>query len=156
MDKKNEIMRQFELSKLQNATQDNVIQDRSLSQGFKNAGKVPGTAPVVTNAIQKISKPSDILDKVASFRAAKLAGKKLMGAVPLLGAGVAAFNGDSAMAAEELGQDLAGPAGMVYEAAKPGVTGPAQGGFDDRMERGQLTDEEKLQLRQQTLQTMGK
>lgn len=50
-------------------------------------------------------------------------GKKVAGVIPLAGVGMAALNGDPAMAAEELASDAAGPAGMVYEALKPDVAG---------------------------------
>lgn len=64
------------------------------------------------------SKPSDVVDKIAAFRAMRQAGKKMMGAVPLLGAGYAALSGDPAMAAEELAGDLPF-VGQAYEALKP-------------------------------------
>jgi hypothetical protein len=53
----------------------------------------------------------------------KGAGKKILGALPFLGAGYAALQGDPAMAAEELATDAAGPAGMAYEAIRPEIAG---------------------------------
>ena len=110
--------RQFELSKLINSTE-SPIKDKTLSEGFKPVKNA--TEHINTKEIQKIGKTSDVLDKVAAFRAAREAaksgvGKKLMGAVPFLGAG---------MAAEELAGDVP-VVGQVYEAIKPTDSGNAE------------------------------
>lgn len=76
-------------------------------------------------------------------------GKRMVAAVPFLGAGMAALSGEPAMAAEELAEDLTGPAGMVYGAAKPASTGPMAGSLDDRIAKGQLTEEDKQMLMQE-------
>lgn len=52
----------------------------------------------------------------------KKGSKKLMGAVPLLGAGYAALQGDPAMAAEELAGDVP-VVGQAYEAIRPESAG---------------------------------
>lgn len=53
----------------------------------------------------------------------KAIGKKAAGIIPFAGAGMAALQGDPAMAAEELASDAAGPAGIAYEALKPELAG---------------------------------
>lgn len=70
-------------------------------------------------ALGKVVDAGNTLD----YGAFRKAGKKFMGAVPLLGAGYAALQGDPAMAAEELAQDAMGPAGMAYEAIRPSDSG---------------------------------
>lgn len=85
----------------------------------------------------------------------KTLGKKAMGVLPFAGAGYAALNGDSAMAAEELAGDVP-VVGQAFEAIKPTASGPASGSLDDRLERGQLTDEDKLLIKQEALQRMSR
>lgn len=91
--------------------------------------------------------------------AARTGGRKLLGAIPLLGAGYAALSGEPAMAAEELAGDVP-VLGQVYEAIKPTPTGPAEGSLDARIENGTLTDEDKIALQQQArikaLQNIGR
>lgn len=141
MNEKKQPMRQFELSRLKNST-DDVIKDKSLSEGFKNPVVKNVTDKIDTKAVQKTISGTDFVEKIAALRAAKQAGKKLMGAVPLLGAGYAALSGDPAMAAEELAGDavdlaptlatklgssvVAGPVGIAalgLDAIKPTPTG---------------------------------
>lgn len=87
-----------------------------------------------------------------SFRKTGL--RKLAAAVPLLGtglAGLAAINSPDASAG-------------VMDAIIPGgleSTGPLQGSFEQRLESGQLTEQDKLKLRQEqsrikALQSLGK
>lgn len=151
MEKKTPI-RQFELSKLINSSESSVL-DKQLSEGFKNPVVKGVTEHINTKAIQPIAKTSDVFDKVAAFRAAKQAAKsggaKMLGALPFVGAGIAALSGNPAMAAEEVVEDLAGPAGAIYGATKPAMTGPEMGSFDDRVSKGQLSEEDKLQLMQE-------
>lgn len=56
--------------------------------------------------------------------------KKILGALPFAGVGMAALSGDPAMAAEELAQDAMGPAGLAYEAIRPETAGNPE---DDAM-----------------------
>jgi hypothetical protein len=118
-------LRGYELSQLANSSKSNVL-DKTLSEGFKPIKNA--TDVIDTKTAQKIASPLDVMDKVAAFRAAREAaktsgvGKKLMGAVPFLGAGYAALQGDPAMAAEELAGDIP-VAGQVYEAIKPTDSG---------------------------------
>lgn len=49
-------------------------------------------------------------------------GRKMLGALPLVGAGMAALSGDPAMAAEELAQDAAGPLGEVVRSDSAGMS----------------------------------
>lgn len=148
MNKKDPI-RQFELTRLMNSSE-NPIKDSQFSEGFKNPVVKNVTEHIDTKTAQKIGKTSDVFDKVAAFRAAKQAakagGSKLLGGLPFVGAGIAALSGEPAMAAEELVEDLTGPVGAIYGAAKPATSGPQAGSFDDRVAKGTLTDEDKLQL----------
>lgn len=75
-----------------------------------------------TKQVTKVAKPSDVYEKIAAFRAAKQAGKKLAGIVPFAGAAYAAMSGDPAMAADELAGDVP-VLGQAYEAFKPEVAG---------------------------------
>lgn len=120
MQNKKEPARQFELSRLTNSSKSNVL-DKTLSEGFKPIKNA--TEHIDTNSIQKIASPMDVMDKVAAFRAARQAGKKVAGVVPFAGAAYAALEGDPAMAAEELAQDAMGPAGLAYEAIRPSDSG---------------------------------
>ena len=80
--------------------------------------------------------------------------KNALSILPFAGAAYGALSGDPAMAAEELAQDAAGPAGLAYEAIKPVTTGPAAGSLDERIEKGTLTDEDKQSLRMQALKQL--
>lgn len=112
---------------------------------------------------QVASKASDVLDynqfrKEFADKARQVArtpvARKALSILPFAGAAYGALSGDPVMAAEELAQDAAGPAGLAYEAIKPVATGPAAGSLDDRIEKGTLTDEDKQQLRLQALQKL--
>lgn len=99
-------LHQFDLSNLANKTQDraDIIKDKTLSQGFKKALPIEK----IDNSAQKIVKHSDVLDKVAKFRADRAA-KKLAGeAAGVLGGGVA----------KKLGLAALGPVGMMMGAAE--------------------------------------
>lgn len=65
------------------------------------------TQKIDTKEVAPILSGSDFMKKIEALRAAK-AGKKMLGALPLVGAGIAALQGDPAMAAEELAMDLPG------------------------------------------------
>lgn len=111
---------QFEISKLKNATQDEVIKDRTLSQGFppiKNATDHINTKEVV----QQVG-GNDFVEKIAKLRALKQAGKKMMGIVPFAGTAYGLMSGDPAMAAEEAAGDVP-VAGQIYEAVRPSDSG---------------------------------
>jgi hypothetical protein len=155
-EKKKRLLHQFELSRLKNST-DDVIKDKSLSEGFKNGGVVRGPpqhdyhktivknvpAAKIDTVGEKlpISKPSDVTDKIAAFRALKQAGKKVMGVLPFAGAGYAAMSGDPAMAAEELAGDVPF-VGQAYEAFKPEVAG------NPEEERQMLAEREAMEAYQ--------
>lgn len=99
-------LHQFDLSQLANKTQDraDIIKDTTLSDGFKKSLPIEK----IDNSIQKISKPADIMDKVAAFRANRAA-KKLAGeAGSVLGGGVA----------KKLGLAALGPVGMMLGTAE--------------------------------------
>lgn len=115
---KKKLLHQFELSRLKNST-DNVIKDHTL-RGFE--APIRGTDHINTKEVQKISSGSDWLENLAKKKALLKGGKKLMGAIPMLGTAYAAMSGDPAMAAEELAGDIP-VAGQVYEAIKPTETG---------------------------------
>lgn len=117
-EKKKKILHQFELSKLKNST-DNVIKDHTL-RGFE--APIRGTEHIDTKAVQKITSGNDFVEKIAKARALKQAGKKFMGAIPMLGTAYAAMSGDPAMAADELAGDIPF-VGQAYEAIKPTDTG---------------------------------
>lgn len=125
MQNKKEPARQFELSKLTNSSQSNVL-DKQLSQGFNNPTVKGVTEHINTTGIQPIKSGADFTEQIAAKRAAlqaaKSGGRKLMGAIPFLGAGYAALQGDPAMAAEELAGDVP-VIGQAYEALKPTDSG---------------------------------
>jgi hypothetical protein len=85
--------------------------------------EMAGKAPQVEKSINYNDLRKEFAQKAKTSRAADLMKKKFMGAVPLLGAGYAALQGDPAMAAEELAQDAMGPAGLAYEAIRPSDSG---------------------------------
>lgn len=82
--------------------------------------KISIAPPISTNEIQKPISGDAFKSKIA---AALKGDKKLAGIIPFAGAGIAALSGDPAMAAEELATDAAGPAGLAYEAIRPGSVG---------------------------------
>lgn len=121
--KKSKPLHQFELSKLQNSTSP-VILDKTLSEGFapiKNA-----TEKIDNREVQKVLSGTDFTQQLAAKRAAlqaaKSGGSKLLGAIPFLGAGYAALQGDPAMAAEQLVGDVP-VVGQAYEALRPESAG---------------------------------
>lgn len=81
-------------------------------------------------------------------RAARFGGKKLLGALPLVGG----------LANALISEDASAAAPMLGD-AEP--VGPAKGSFDDRLESGALTEDDKQQLLEQqarirALQNLGK
>lgn len=120
MQNKKEPARQFELSQLTNSSQSNVL-DKQLSQGFNNPTVKGVTEHINTTGIQPIKSGADFTEQIAAKRAAlqaaKTGGRKLMGAIPFLGAGYAALSGDPAMAAEQLGRDAIEAAPVALSAA---------------------------------------
>lgn len=135
MNKKDPV-RQYELSQLMNSSE-NPIKDSQFSEGFKNPIIKDVTDKIDTKSVQKIGKTSDVFDKVAAFRAAKQAaktgGKKLLGTIPVLGG----------IASAALSQDASAAIPLLDSAES---LGPQTGTFDDRVAKGTLTDEDKLQL----------
>lgn len=80
--------------------------------------KFPGaTEHIKTGTSVPLISGSDFKSKIDALRAAKAGGKKLLGALPFAGAGIAALQGDPAMAAEELAMDLPGAEALRSEAA---------------------------------------
>lgn len=53
---------------------------------------------------------------------AKTGGRKMLGALPFLGAGYAMMQGDPAMAAEELAEDALGPAALALKSDSAGMS----------------------------------
>lgn len=97
--------------------------------------------------------------------ASKIGGKKLLGAVPVLGTLAALSSGDASAAAEQATSDaldlaptlatklgaasLSGPIGLsmlAADAVAPSKTGPSFGSMDQRITDGSLTEEDKQQL----------
>lgn len=132
-DNKKRPLHQFDISRLKNST-DEVIKDRSLSEGFKNGGVVKGTAPahdyqktivknvpvdrIDTRVAQPLLKGNEHAEKIARMLALKHASKKAMSVLPFAGAAYGLMSGDPAMAAEEAMGDV--PVfGHAYEAFKP-------------------------------------
>ena len=75
-----------------------IIQDSSLST--KDVWKVKGgTDNIDTKQIQKQISGDDFVKKIANARAAKAAGKKLLGAIPVVGALASAAMSEDASAA---------------------------------------------------------
>lgn len=124
MDQKRKPAHQFELSKLANSSE-SPIKDKSLSEGFKNGGRVSGSTTEHINTLARAEIPSgnDWTEKLAKLRALKgKIGGKVLGAIPFAGAGYAALQGDPAMAADELAGDVP-VLGQAYEALRPEVAG---------------------------------
>lgn len=109
------------LEDLQKQVSTPVIQDSSLSTDDIRHVKSK-SAPIDTNQVEKLTRGSDFMDKIAKLKALKAAGKKVAGIIPFAGAGMAALQGDPAMAAEELAEDVAGP----LAALKPEIAGNPQ------------------------------
>lgn len=90
------------------------------------ANHVTDSADTLSNVIGKIKSKGG-----TALRMMNTPGiKKVLGILPMAGAGMAALNGDPAMAAEELAQDATGPVGAFYDAVKPDVAGNPE---DDAM-----------------------
>lgn len=135
MDTKKFLTHQYELNKLKNSTED-VIKDKTLSQGFNKT--IRGTTENVADIAQPLIGGDDFIKKIANLRAAKAVGKKVLGAVPILGGlASAAMSGEASAAVP------------VLDSAES--LGPERGTLDHRIEMGQLTDEDKQQLRMQAL-----
>lgn len=138
-EKKPKELFQYQISQLNNSSKP-VILDKSLSEGFK--APVQGVTEHIKDVAQPLTSGADFTEKIAAKRAAlqaaKAGGKKLLGAIPLIGGlATAAMTGDASAAVPVLGDvDSLGPA--------PGI--------DSRIENGTLTDEDKIMLRQQALQ----
>jgi hypothetical protein len=136
--KNNKITHQYQLNQLANDTSD-VIKDKTLSQGFNKT--ISGVTENIGNAAQPLIGGNDFVKKIADLRAAKMMGKKVLGAVPVLGGlASAAMSGDASAAVPGLDQES---------------LGPAPGSLDSRIENGTLTDEDKNQMRLEALQRMG-
>lgn len=141
MKPKNKPLHQFELSKLQNST-DEVVKDHSLRDGFKDGGKFGTTEHIDTMTALPQPKATDWTEKIAKLRALKQAGKKVMGMIPLAGAGYAALNGEPAMAAEELAGDVP-VVGQAYEALRPEAAGQSSG--DERQMLAEIQAQKNYQ-----------
>lgn len=139
MKPKNKPLHQFELSKLQNST-DEVIKDKTLSEGFEPIKDA--TEHIDTKSVVPVSKATDWAEKIAKLRALKQAGKKVMGMIPLAGAGYAALNGEPAMAAEELAGDVP-VVGQAYEALRPEAAGQSSG--DERQMLAEIQAQKNYQ-----------
>jgi hypothetical protein len=136
--KNNKLTHQFQLNQLKNSTED-VIKDKTLSQGLNST--IKGVTEHIDNTPQVPISGGDWMQKIANLRAAKMVGKKVLGAVPVLGG----------IANAVMSQDAS--------AAVPGLdaaesTGPAAGSLDERIEKGTLTDEDKRQMRLEALQRL--
>lgn len=133
--KNSRVTHQFQLNQLANDTTD-VIKDKTLSQGFNKT--VKGVTENIGQVAQPVLSGDDFVQKIAALRAAKMVGKKVLGAVPVIGGlANAVMSGDAS-------------------AAVPGLDsaeslGPAPGSLDSRIENGTLTDEDKKQLRMEAL-----
>lgn len=71
------------------------------------------TDKIDTRSTGKLISGSDFTEKIAALR--KAGGKKVLGALPFVGAGMAALQGEPAMAAEELAMDLPGAEALRSE-----------------------------------------
>lgn len=140
MDQKRKPVHQFELSKLTNSSESN-IKDKSLSEGFKNGGKVPSSAAEVIDTKSRwgTSTMSDIADKLAKHRALKQMGQKALGVIPFAGTAYAALSGDPAMAADEAMGDVP-VLGQAYEAIRPSDSGNVEEERQMIAERNALED----------------
>lgn len=108
---------------------------------------------IIRNAKQEaklaaLGKIGDTIDYSTFRKGAKTAGKKLLGAVPVLGG----------IANAILSQDASAAVPLLDEAES---LGPAAGTFDSRIANGTLTEEDKQQLRNEqarvkALQSFGK
>jgi DNA polymerase/3'-5' exonuclease PolX len=119
--------RQFELSNLKNSTKD-VILDKQLSQGFNNPVVKGVTDKINTKEIQNKISGSDFMAKINALKGmGSQAGKKVLGAIPLIGAATTfATTGDASAAAEEIPGDIPF-LGQAYEAIRPETAGDVEG-----------------------------
>ena len=132
------ITHQYQLNQLANDTSD-VIKDKTLSQGFNKT--IKGVTENVADVAQPLIGGDDFIRKIANLRAAKMMGKKVLSALPLVGGlASAAMTGDASAAVP------------VLDSAES--LGPEKGTLDHRLEMGQLTDEDKQQLRMNALKGM--
>jgi hypothetical protein len=97
---------------------------KDVVQKFKGA-----TEKIDTNSALKTIGGADFKSKIQALLKSN-AGKKMIGALPLAGAGMAALSGEPAMAADELAGDIP-VVGQVYEAARSDDAGQSSG--DERM-----------------------
>jgi hypothetical protein len=102
---------------------------KDVVQKFKGA-----TEKIDTNSALKTISGSDFKSKIQALLKSN-AGKKMIGALPMIGAGMAALQGDPAMAADELAGDIP-VVGQAYEAARPDVAGESSG--DERQMLAEL------------------
>lgn len=138
MNEKKQPLRQYELSKLKNST-DDVIFDKQLSQGFNNSTVKGVTDHIDTKSIVPQLSGNDFKAKIAALQALKKGGSKMLGAVPFAGAAYAALQGDPAMAADELAGDVP-VLGQAYEALKPTDSGNVEEEREMLAERNAQTD----------------
>lgn len=97
--KKKKELHQFELSNLKNSSQ-SPIRDRTLSEGFDTV--IHGANPRITNEIVPQVSGDDFRKSIAAKRImAKLGklGKPVLGALPLVGGAMQAFESGDALAA---------------------------------------------------------
>lgn len=78
--------------------------------------KIKGmTQKIDTRSGAPVISGEEFRNKIEALRAAKAGGKKMLAALPFVGAGMAALSGDPAMAAEELAMDLPGAEALRSE-----------------------------------------
>lgn len=111
-----------------------------LAKQQARAGAVKAAAGVADNVYDagSIRKQYEAMKQMARNPVAK----KALGVLPLVAPAMAMMSGDASAAADELAAD----AMPVYDAIRPTPSGPAQGSFDQRLEQGTLTTEEKQQM----------
>lgn len=116
-----------------------------IPQQIENLG---GSRVNISNPLEgRAGTLSEVIDKIRSKggSVAKVINpniKRALGIVPGVGAGIAALQGDPAMAAEELAQDAMGPAGLAYEAIRPTESGNPEEEAQMLAERDAMEDYE--------------
>lgn len=119
---------------------------------------VKGATPHInTKDAQKVMSGSSWANKIKALRGLSK-GLPALGAITALGTGLMSDNASAGEIASDVVSELPSAipvAGTIYDAARPTTSGPEQGSFEDRLEKGQLTPEELEMLKSQYMGNNG-
>lgn len=113
---------------------------------------IKGATPHInTKDAQKVISGSNWANKIKALRGLSK-GLPALGAITALSTGLMSDNASAGEIASDMVTELPSMipvAGTIYDAARPTQSGPQQGSFEDRLEKGQLTPEELQLLKEQ-------